>query len=144
LVIVGLGMAAAMTLAYAVAGVPHAAFWGLLTGFFGLVPFGAAAAVAAVSVYLVALGSADTALWLFVFGAVLVFVIDHFVRPLFISGAARVPILLALIGIIGGLETLGLLGIFVGPTLMAVAITVWREIAEPDDPELVGPRSLAE
>lgn len=51
------------------------------------------------------------------------------VRPLFISGASRVPLVLALLGIVGGLETFGILGLFVGPTLVAIAVAVWRQLA---------------
>lgn len=139
LVLVGLAMAAVMSVAYLIGGVPHAAFWGLATGILGIVPFGATLALAAVAVSLFAIGATQTALVIGAFGAVLIFVTDHFVRPLFISGASRVPLVLALLGIVGGLETFGILGLFVGPTLIAIAVAVWRELASTDQED--APRS---
>ena len=71
----------------------------------------------------------------FVAGTVVVFVADHFVRPVLIGGAARLPFLWVLLGILGGLESSGLLGLFLGPALMAALITLWREwtALPPDD-----------
>ena len=77
------------------------------------------------------LGAGTAALALGAFGAVLIFVTDHFVRPLFIAGSSRLPLVLALLGIVAGLETFGVLGVFLGPTLLAVATAVWRELAAP-------------
>ena len=55
------------------------------------------------------------------------FVADHFIRPALIGGATRLPFLWVLIGILGGVETLGLLGLFIGPAAMAVLVMLWRE-----------------
>ena len=129
LILVGLGLAAMMTVAYAIADVPHPAVWGLLTGLIGMVPFGASVVLAAVALYLFAAGAQTAALVLLVAGGVLIFVVDHFVRPLFIAGSSQVPLVLALLGIVGGLETFGVLGLFVGPTVMAIVVAVWRELA---------------
>ena len=52
---------------------------------------------------------------------------DHFVTPRLIAGAARLPFLWAFIGIFGGLQVFGLLGLFLGPVIMAALLTVWRE-----------------
>jgi len=64
-------------------------------------------------------------------GSIIVFVADHFVRPFLIGGAARLPFLWVLLGILGGLETFGFLGLFLGPALMAALIALWREWTEP-------------
>jgi|SRR5450755_53 len=131
LVFVGLGMALLMSVAYVVAGVPHPAAWGLATGLLGTVPFGAVLVLAGVVLFLVAAGSLTTAIWLGIFGAAAVFVADHFVRPVFMSGASNLPLVIALLGIVGGVETFGVLGLFLGPTLLAVMIAAWRELARP-------------
>ena len=65
------------------------------------------------------------------FGSVLVFVADHFVRPVLIGGAARLPFLWVLLGILGGLQTMGFLGLFLGPAIMAALIALWREWTDP-------------
>jgi len=128
LVLVAVLIAVAMGIAYGIAGVPHAVFWGLVTGVIGVVPFGAGLVLAGVALYLVAVDAMLTALVLLVAGGVLIFVADHFVRPYFVSGPAHVPLALALLGIVGGIEAFGLLGIFIGPTLVAIAVAVWREL----------------
>ena len=129
LLLVGLGLAAVMSVAYAVAGLPHATLWGLATGLLGIVPFGAGLVLAAASAALLVMEQTTPAIVLLLFGAVLIFITDHFVRPLLISGPTRIPLVLALLGIVGGLETLGILGLFVGPTLLAITVVVWRELA---------------
>jgi predicted PurR-regulated permease PerM len=52
---------------------------------------------------------------------------DHFIWPTLVGGGAHLPFLFALIGIFGGLQTFGLIGLFVGPAIMAALLTVWRE-----------------
>ena len=52
---------------------------------------------------------------------------DYFLWPTLVGGAARLPFLLALVGIFGGLQAFGLLGLFVGPVIMAALLVVWRE-----------------
>lgn len=131
LVLVGLGLGVLMTVAYVVAGVPHPAALGLATGLLGMVPFGAMVVLALVVLYLLALGSTTAAVALAVFGVVAIFIADHFIRPVLMAGAAKLPLVLALLGIIGGLETFGVLGLFLGPTLLAVVAAVWRELAAP-------------
>ena len=138
LVLVGLGVAVLMTAAYAVAGVPHPAALGVATGLLGMVPFGAMVVLALVVLYLFAVNATTAAIALGVFGAVAIFIADHFVRPVFMAGAAKLPLVLALLGLIGGLETFGVLGLFLGPTLLAVVAAVWRELAAPETEALPG------
>ena len=57
------------------------------------------------------------------------FVADHFIRPVLIGGATQLPFLWVLLGILGGVEGFGLLGLFLGPAIMAVLILLWREWA---------------
>jgi predicted PurR-regulated permease PerM len=135
LLLVALLLAVVLGIGYAIAGVPHAVFWGLLTGVLGTVPFGSAVALAGVALYLVAVDAPVTALVLLGIGGAVIFVVDHAVRPYFVSGPARVPFVLALLGIVGGLEAFGLLGVFVGPTLVAIAVAVWRELVQASERE---------
>ena len=48
-------------------------------------------------------------------------------RPVLIGGAVKLPFLWVLLGILGGLEGFGLVGLFLGPTVMAALIALWRE-----------------
>ena len=70
------------------------------------------------------------AIILLAFGSTVVFVADHFVSPILIGGTIRLPFVWVLLGILGGVESFGLLGLFLGPTLLAVLITLWRELSE--------------
>ena len=59
---------------------------------------------------------------------------DNFVRPLLIRKGADLPLLLILFGVIGGLIAFGLLGIFLGPTVLAIAYTLLNAwVAESDE-----------
>src|SRR5215211_3551219 len=95
-------------------------------------PLGAWLAFSVASlVLLVQGGSVLAAVGLFGFGATVMLVGDNFVQPGLIGGAARLPFLWALIGIFGGLQTFGLIGLFLGPMVMAGILTICREWIDP-------------
>jgi predicted PurR-regulated permease PerM len=127
LVLVGLAEGLLMGLAYALAHLPHPVPFAALTGVVAVIPFGAPVAFCGAGLYLLSNGSTVAAALVVAFGFVVVFVADHFVRPVLIGGAARLPFLWVLLGIVGGLETFGLLGLFLGPVVMAALISLWRE-----------------
>ena len=56
--------------------------------------------------------------------SVLLGMIDNFVRPLMISGRAEMSMLLIFIGVLGGIEAFGLLGVVLGPVIIAIAATL--------------------
>jgi predicted PurR-regulated permease PerM len=112
---------------YAIAGVQHAEFWGALTGLFAVVPFLGYVAVIGVAMVLAA-GSAATAAWaVFIVGAMILFVGDKVVRPILVGGATQLGFVWVLMSTLGGVELMGLLGIFVGPVVLTLAAAVWRE-----------------
>ena len=127
LLVVGFGEAVILGVAYALAGVPHPALFGLLTGLLSAVPFGAVLAYAAAAALLASGGDIGAAVAIAVLGSVVVFVADHFVRPVLIGGATRLPFVWVLLGILGGIEAWGLLGLVLGPALMAALMLLWRE-----------------
>jgi predicted PurR-regulated permease PerM len=55
------------------------------------------------------------------------FIADHLVRPGLIGGRTKLPFLWVLLGILGGLEVWGLLGLFLGPAIMSGLSLLWRE-----------------
>jgi predicted PurR-regulated permease PerM len=131
-VVVAVLEGALIGVSYVVAGVPAPFLLSFLTAAFAMLPFGAwIAFTTAALLLLLQGGSAFAALGLVGFGAVVMFIGDHFVWPMLVGGAARLPFLLALIGIFGGLQVFGLLGLFVGPVIMAACLTVWREWLAP-------------
>jgi predicted PurR-regulated permease PerM len=131
LVLVGFGEGLLLGVAYAFAGLPRPVMLGALTGVLATVPFGAPVVFALGALVLFSQSQSGAAIALLVFGSVVVFVADHFLRPILIGGGARLPFLWVLLGIFGGLQSFGLLGLFLGPTIMAVLLALWREWAKP-------------
>jgi predicted PurR-regulated permease PerM len=137
LVLVGLGEGLLLGIAYLVLGLPHPVLFGGITAVLAMIPFGAPVVFCIGALLLVPESGMGAALTLLIFGSVVVFVADHFVRPVLIGGAVALPFLWVLLGILGGLEAFGLLGLFLGPAIMAALIALWREwVADefaPDD-----------
>lgn len=71
-------------------------------------------------------GDTGSAIFLAIWGAVLVNWVDNFVRPYLISRGAKLPFALILMGVLGGLLAWGVIGLFIGPTLLAVAYSLMR------------------
>lgn len=127
LVLVGLAEGVILGFVYWAAGVPHPTLFGLATALLAMVPFGAAAAFILAAIMAFAVSHVVPALIIVVLGTIITFSADHFVRPVLIGGATRLPFLWVLLGILGGLEAWGLVGLFLGPALMAALILLWRE-----------------
>lgn len=128
LVLVGIGEGVLMAIGYIAAGVPHPVLMGAATAVAAMIPFGAAILIGLAALMLLGQGAVGWAIAIVVLGAAVVFVADHFVRPVLIGGATRLPFLWVLIGILGGVEAFGLLGLFIGPAVMAALILLWREL----------------
>jgi predicted PurR-regulated permease PerM len=129
LVLVGLGEGVLLGIVYAFTGVPHPILFGALTAVAAMVPFAASLAFGLAAVLVVAAGKVISAAVIIASGFVITFTADHFVRPSLIGGATKLPFIWVLLGILGGVETFGLLGLFVGPAIMSVLILLWRELA---------------
>jgi predicted PurR-regulated permease PerM len=117
--------------AYAIAGAPAPALLGIVTGYMALIPGGAPLSFTSVSLLLLAQGHPSAALGLFCWGAFELFLVDKFVRPKLIGHQVNLPFLAVLFGLLGGVSTLGVLGLFVGPFLMAVLFW-WLRGCAPD------------
>lgn len=127
LVLVGLGVGAVLGVGYWIAGAPHPALLGAFSAVAAMIPLGAPIVLAIASLLVLTTGSAVAAIALFAAGMVVIFVADHAVRPALIGGATRLPFIWVLLGILGGVESFGLLGLFLGPAIMAALILLWRE-----------------
>jgi len=119
-------------LAYAAAGVPSAVVWGAVTGLFAMIPYLAYVAVGAIAVALSVHGAGTAAVALCGFSVAVIFASDKFIRPALTGRASHLGFFWVLLGGLGGLETFGLLGIFIGPVLLASAIALWREWSSAD------------
>jgi predicted PurR-regulated permease PerM len=118
-VLVGLG--------YWFSGVGAPVFLAALTTVCGLIPFAAPAIWACACVWLLLEGNTFAGIGLLVWGGVVMGWTDHVVRPFLISREAQIPFLVVLFGVLGGLAAFGLVGLFIGPVILAVLLAIWRE-----------------
>lgn len=127
IVLVALGQGVALGFGYAVAGLHHATLLGAMTGMMAFIPFAAKIVLFGASLVPFSEGRAGVGIALIVYGLVVVVSSDNYVRPRLIGDAVKLPFLWTLFGILGGIETFGLLGLFLGPTVMAILMSVWRD-----------------
>lgn len=125
--LIAIGEGIVLGVAYWIAGVPSAVTLGVLTGVMALFPGGAPLSFTLVSVYLVSSGSPVAGLALFAWGSVELFIVDKTLRPRLVGGPIKLPFLPTFFGLIGGVKTMGFLGLFIGPVLMALLVAIWRE-----------------
>ncbi len=112
-------------IAYAVLGVPSPLLLAVLTGIGGLVPVvGTALVWGPAALYLYMAGSTTQAIGLVIFGAVVIGMADNVAKPLFMSSRVQLPVVLMMVGVLGGLASFGVLGAIMGPLLLAVLYEV--------------------
>jgi predicted PurR-regulated permease PerM len=127
-------------IAYGVLDVPVPVFLLALTIVLAPLPFGGTALVwGPVALYLLWMGPVWKGLAMLVWGAGVVTTVDNVLRPLLIGQRAKLPTLFLFFSILGGLGAYGLIGLFLGPILLAIlltAIQIYREeyLSEPTPP----------
>jgi predicted PurR-regulated permease PerM len=125
--LIAIGEGIVLGFAYWIAGAPSPITLGVITGMMALIPGGAPLAMTLVSIYLAASGSIVAGISLFVWGTVELFIVDKTLRPKLVGGPIKLPFLPTIFGLVGGVKTLGFLGLFIGPVLMALLVAIWRE-----------------
>jgi len=125
--LIAIGEGIVLGVAYWIAGVPSPVTLGVLTGLMALIPGGAPLSMSLVSIYLLASGSLVAGVGLFAWGSIELFVVDKTIRPKLVGGPIKLPFLPTFFGLIGGVKTMGFLGLFIGPVLMALLVAIWRE-----------------
>ncbi len=125
--LIAIGEGVVLGVAYWIAGVPSPVLLGVITGFMALIPGGAPLSFTLVSLYLVGSGHLVAGLGLFVWGSVELFIVDKTLRPRLVGGPVKLPFLPTFFGLVGGVKTMGFVGLFVGPVLMALLVAIWRE-----------------
>lgn len=117
---------------YYITGAPTPLLLGMLTMVVSLIPFGPPFMYVPVSAYLLFFSALP---WyhgggLIIWGIVVVSTIDNVLRPLFISQTTKLSAMLVLVGVLGGVASFGLLGVFIGPAIIAIAHWMWLELAQ--------------
>lgn len=126
LVLAALAQGIVAGLGYAVAGVRAPVMFGAVTALLAMVPMGATLVWAPLGLGLIASSHLWHGLGLLAWGFLVVSTIDNVIRPLVISGASQVPFLVVIFGVLGGLSAFGPIGLFLGPVILAVLLSVWR------------------
>ncbi len=126
-IVVGIGVGVLMGICYGLVDFPGPTLMGFITAFAAMIPFVVPVVFTFAALILLFSGSMISAIIVVVWGTIVMFVADHFIKPVLIGGAIQLPFLAVLFGILGGVETLGLLGLFVGPIIMVLFITLWYE-----------------
>lgn len=112
------------TIGFYIASVPAALLLGVATFLLSLIPIGPPLIWGGVSAWLFYHSSAGWGVFMLLWGFFLISTVDNLVRPYLISLGSSLPFLLVLLGVLGGMTVFGLIGIFIGPTLLAVGYSL--------------------
>jgi len=112
---------------FVIAGVPSPALLGFLTFLLSILPFGPPLVWGGATLWLYYQGEVGWAVFMAVYGTIVISSIDNFLKPLLISRGSSLPFLLVFLGVLGGVFAFGFIGLFLGPTLLAVGYTLLRE-----------------
>lgn len=116
---------------YTIAGLPSVMLWSLATAVFSMIPLAGAASVWAVaSIYLLAIGSWGKAIFMIAWGAGVISTADNIVRPLVLSGRVKLHTLLIFFSLLGGVKAFGIIGLFIGPIIVSVAMALLKILEE--------------
>lgn len=110
-----------------VAGVPAVFLLGAVTFFLSVVPGGPALVWLPAAIWLYAQGSTGWGIFMTAWGFFVISGADNLVRPLLIGRGVQAPLALVFLGVIGGILAFGFLGLFIGPTLLAIAYNLFQD-----------------
>jgi predicted PurR-regulated permease PerM len=114
-------------LGFWIAGIPGATFLGLMTILLSFIPLGPVLLWVPAAAWLFSNGQDGMGIFMVIWGIVFISAADNVIRPYFISLGSSLPLLLVLLGVFGGLLTFGFIGLFIGPTLLAISYTLINE-----------------
>lgn len=112
---------------FLIAGVPGALLLASATFFLSLIPLGPPLLWGGATFWLLSQGAYGRALFLLVWGLLVISSIDNLVRPYLISRGSRMSILMIVLGVVGGIAAFGFIGIFIGPPILAVSLALVRQ-----------------
>ena len=112
------------------AGVPAAPLLGLVTFFLSPVPIGPPLVWGPAAIWLFTQDYVGWGVFLLIWGTAVVSSVDNFIKPLIISRGSNLPFALVLLGVLGGVIAFGFIGVFLGPTLLAIGFALVQEWSE--------------
>ena len=129
IVIVGFAEAMVLALLLWACDVPSAVTLGVITAVIAFIPMAAPLLLGIIGFVLFASGSPAAGIVVFVVGTIIVMAADYVVRPILIQGGTALPFLAILFGIFGGVGTMGIVGLIIGPVLLVLLLVLFREAA---------------
>jgi predicted PurR-regulated permease PerM len=112
-------------------GLPSPILWGIVTMIFSLIPMvGSGLVWLPASIFLLASGQIGKGIFMLAFGAGVISMVDNFLRPYVMSGQVKLPTLLLFFALLGGVQQFGIIGLFVGPIVLAVTMTLFSMLRE--------------
>ncbi|MCG6536129.1 MAG: AI-2E family transporter [Syntrophales bacterium LBB04] len=133
-VVVAVAQGIVGSIGYFSVGMPTPLLWGLATAITSFIPFiGSHIVWVPMCIYLLGTGHVPKAVILAAVGTFGIGLVDNVVRPLFIRGRAKMSFLLTFIAVLGGIEAFGLIGIIVGPLIIALYISLIAIVKDVED-----------
>lgn len=129
-----LAQALVAALGFVIAGVPAVPLLSVLVFVLSLIPVGPPIVWGGAAIWLFSQGETGWGIFMLVWGFFLISGVDNVVRPMLISRGSSLPFLLTLLGVLGGVIAFGFVGMFIGPTLLAVGyslISGWTHTRDP-------------
>ena len=138
-----LGQGIVAAIGFRIVGLPAPFFWALMVALLSVIPVGPPLVWIGASVWLLLQESFGWALFMAIWGLVGISGIDNVLRPYLISRNAKLSFLTVLLGVLGGIAVFGLVGVFLGPTLLAVGLNIAKEFASRGQRETAAPAAAA-
>lgn len=136
LVIVGLAEGLLIGLMLNFAGVHSAMLLGMVIAAISLIPLAGPLLLGVIGVFLFAQGAALAGIYVFTFGTIVLLLADYLVRPRLIQSSTQLPFLAILFGIFGGIASMGILGLIIGPVILVLFLVLLREASSDEEREL--------
>ena len=114
---------------FTLAGVPNAFLLGALTFVLSMAPIGPPLIWGGAAIWLMQHDHAGWAIFMVIYGLFGISLIDNIVKPFLISRSSRVPFALTFMGVLGGILTFGVAGVFIGPAILAVVVNLARQLS---------------
>jgi predicted PurR-regulated permease PerM len=125
--VIGLVQGALGGVAFAVAGIQGAAFWGAVMALSSVIPaVGTAIVWVPATIFLFVTGDVGTGVGLLLWCTIVVGGVDNILRPILVGGDTQMPDILILVSTFGGLTFFGVAGLIIGPVIAALFVTMWQ------------------
>jgi predicted PurR-regulated permease PerM len=120
----GLAQALVAFAGFLIAGVPAAFLLSVATFFLSVLPIGPPLVWGGAALWLLYQGQMGWAIFMALWGFFAISTIDNLLRPYLISRTSKLPLLLIVLGVLGGVSAFGFIGLFIGPPVLAIGLTL--------------------